>query len=253
MMAILLGDSKAKLYLGDTPIFSGSEQNPLPVMNDVAILLYSEDYNPYDMSWNDNISGRRFEKGTSQRRWSYVSNGGVYSDSTINISNNILTTGFTIYIVGAFTPNRTSGWTALLTIMSSTNGTDFNDENGAMFSNGNNFLVNGLFEPDARSEGRPEYVTATPADLGKACFVMRFTPENNFVEAIKDDGTVAGTFTVTLPSTGIYYRILLTTRMDDSISGPNSTLLAVAVAYSAHTNEQIAQNLQFLRSKYGIT
>lgn len=252
-MPILLGDSKAKLYLGDTPIFSGSEQNPLPVMNDVAILLYSEDYNPYDMSWNDNISGRRFEKGTLQRRWSYVSNGGVYSDSTIDISNNIRMTGFTIYAVGAFTPNRTSGWTALLTIMSSTNGTDFNDENGAMFSNGNNFLVNGLFEPDASSKGRPEYVTASPGELGKACFVMRLTPENNFVEAIKDDGTVAGTFSVTLPSTGIYYRILLTTKMDDYISGPNSTLLAAAVAYSAHTNEQIAQNLQFLRSKYEIT
>lgn len=252
-MSVRLGDSVAKVYLGDILISGSGAPDPLPVMNDVAILLYSEDYNPYDMSWNDNISGRRFKKGTAQRRWSWVSNGGVYSDSTIDISNNILTTGFTIYVVGAFTPNRTTGWTALLTIMSSTNGTDFNDENGAMFSNSNDFRINGLFEPDARSKGRPEYVVATTGELGKACFAMRFTPENNFVEAIEADGTVAGTFSVTLPSTGIYYRILLTTRMDDYISGPNSTLLAAAVAYSAHTNEQMTQNLQFLCSKYEIT
>ena len=250
-MAIFLGDDKAKLYLGDTLIL-GCEQYPLPVMNDVAILLYSEDYNSYDMSWNDTINGRRFEKGTA-RRWSYVSNGGVYSDSTIDISNNIFTTGFTIYVVGTFTPNKTGDWTALITIVSSTNGTDFNDENGAMFYKDNDFRINGLFTPSAGVSGRPEYTVATPGVLGKACFAMRFNPENNFVEAIKDDGTVPGTFTVTIPSTGIYYRILLTTRMDSSIKGPNSTLLAAAVAYSAHTDAQIAQNLQFLRSKYEIT
>lgn len=251
-MSIMYGDENAKLYLGDILITS-DESDPMPVMDDVTILLYSEDYNNYDMTWNDKISGERFEKGTAQRRWSFVSNGGVYSDSTINISNDILTTGFTIYVVGAFTPNRTAGWTALLTIMSSTNGTDFNDENGAMFSNGNNFLVNGLFAPDAGTSGRPEYIVATPGELGKACFAMRFNPENNVVEAIKADGTVAGTFSVTLPSTGVYYQILLTTKMEEYISGPNSTLLAAAVAYSAHTNEQMAQNFQFLCSKYEIT
>lgn len=252
-MPIVLCDEKAKVYLGDTLISNIDSAVPLPVMDDVGILLYSEDYNPYDMSWNDTVNGNRYEKGSAQRRWSYVSNGGVYSDSTIDIPSNIFTTGFTIYVVGTFTPNKTVNWTSLLTIVSSTNGTDFNDENGAMFTNGNDFRVNGLFEPGAGSKSRSEYVVTTAGNEYKSCFAMRFNPENNFVEAIKADGTIAGTFNVTLPSTGIYYQVLLTTRMPDGISGPNSTLLAAAIAYSAHTNVQMSQNFQFLCSKYEIT
>lgn len=246
-MSVRLGDSVAKVYLGDILISGSGAPDPLPVMGGVEILLYSDDYNASDMSWYDAVNQKTYSKSAV---YPYVwnSNGGVHADITVPLPDDIFSTGFTLYCAGVFVPApQGDRWTAWAAIWSTADGINY-EEQASAYTNFNDFRTNGIFFGNTRRE----YTISAGGANTRECFAIRYDPSTDTAEAIRKDGTVAGSFPVVSPSE-VSFELRITSNIDPATDRPQSALLALAMAYSAHNNVEVNRNLQFLKNKYNIT
>lgn len=231
-----------------TSIPSTISPDPLPVMTDVGILLYSNDFKINTEAWYDAVTNTSYSKGTKYK-CVYSENSGIYADTPILLPSTIFTTGFTLYNVGVFTSNPSYDyWTALSAIFSTTDGTSYTEE-GSVYVRYNGFRANG----DYNGGTHGDYAIASGGSNVKGCFAIRFNPTGNVVEVISADGTVAGSFNVGSQTAGKSYYLYLTSNINSSLSSPNVYLLGVAMAYSSHSDADVLRNLNFLKQKFGIS